>query len=88
MDIEEECDALIYFIELFFFFNLIWMAFVLLCKTVFHHKFVKAIPFTKINGKKIVKLFFLLRIECLGAFIYLLTRSSFLKIVYLSVYVL
>lgn len=52
MDIEEECDALIYFIELFFFFNLIWMAFVLLCKTVFHHKFVKATPFTKINGKK------------------------------------
>ena len=50
MDIEEECGALIYFIE--FFFNLIWMAFVLLCKTLFHHKFVKVIPFTKINRKK------------------------------------
>lgn len=35
-----------------FFFNLIWMASVLLCKTLFYHRFVKVIPFTKINRNK------------------------------------
>lgn len=60
------------------------MAFVLLTQNILHHEVCESYPIykNKWKEKKEVKLFST-KNECLGAFIYLLTRSSFLKIVYL-----